>query len=147
MTLLKFDHLSATLILCRLIDTMLQKLSKCEVKAWLCWNLIILLPLRFYVKSNFGEFKRSKSVIFVNSRDYELWNLVNLALESCSNLLYSKFRISRIGKYNLFRPFEITKIWFHVKSEWQWNDQISTKSSLNIRFWKFLEHSTPIFYT
>ena len=31
--------------------TMLQKLSKCEVKAWLCRSLIILLPLRFYVKS------------------------------------------------------------------------------------------------
>ena len=28
-------------------NTMLQKLSKCEIKAWLCWNLIILLPLRF----------------------------------------------------------------------------------------------------
>ena len=24
-------------------STMLQKLSKCEVKAWLCWNLIIVL--------------------------------------------------------------------------------------------------------
>ena len=52
---------------------MLQKLSKCEVKAWLWWNLIILLPLRFYVKSNFGEFKRSKNVIFGNFRDSELW--------------------------------------------------------------------------
>ena len=40
--------------------TMLQKLSKCEVKAWLCWNLIILLSFRFYVKSNFGEFKMWK---------------------------------------------------------------------------------------
>ena len=37
--------------------TMLQKLSKCEVKAWLCWNWIILPPLRFYVKSNLGGFK------------------------------------------------------------------------------------------
>ena len=36
-----------------------HKISKCEVKAWLCWNLIILLPLRFYVKSHFGEFKQS----------------------------------------------------------------------------------------
>ena len=36
--------------------TLLQKLSKCEVKAWLCCNLIILPVLRFYVKSNFGEF-------------------------------------------------------------------------------------------
>ena len=30
--------------------TMLQKFSKCEVKAWLCWNLMILLPIRFCVK-------------------------------------------------------------------------------------------------
>ena len=57
--------------------TMLQRLSKCEVKAWLCWNLIILSPLRFYVKSNFGDFKQSKNVIFCNFRDSELWNLVN----------------------------------------------------------------------
>ena len=27
--------------------TMLQKLSKCEVKAWICWYLIILPPLQF----------------------------------------------------------------------------------------------------
>ena len=33
--------------------TLLQKLSKCEFKAWLCWNSIILLPLRFYVTSKF----------------------------------------------------------------------------------------------
>ena len=44
--------------------TMLQKLSKCEVKAWLFWNLIILPPLRFCVKSNFGQFKQPKKVIF-----------------------------------------------------------------------------------
>ena len=55
------------------LDTMLQKLSKCEVKAWLCWNLIILLPTLFYVKSNFDEFKLSKNVIFGNFRDSELW--------------------------------------------------------------------------
>ena len=50
------------------VSTMLQKLSKCEVKAWLCWNLIILLPPQFYVKSNFGVFKRSNNVIFGNFR-------------------------------------------------------------------------------
>ena len=55
--------------------TMLQKLSKCEVKAWLCWYLIISPPLRIHVKSNIGEFKRSKNVIFGNFRDSELWIL------------------------------------------------------------------------
>ena len=29
--------------------TMLQKLSKCEVKAWLCWNFTILPLFKFYV--------------------------------------------------------------------------------------------------
>ena len=48
---------------------MLQKLSKCSVKAQLCLDLIILPPLQFYMKSNFGEFKRSKNVMFGNFRD------------------------------------------------------------------------------
>ena len=51
---------------------MLQRLLKYEVKAWL-YQKIILLPLWFYVKSNFGEFKQSKNVILGNLRDSELW--------------------------------------------------------------------------
>ena len=120
---------------------MLQKLSKCEVKARLCWNSIILPPLQFYVKSNFCGFKRSKNVIFGNFRDCELENVVNLGLESCSNLLKSKFRTSKIAKNDNFGSFECTKMWFHVKSKWRYNDQISIKSSLIFTFWKFLEHS------
>ena len=53
--------------------TMLQKLSKCKVKAWLCWNLMILLLLRFCVKSHFGEFKWSKNVIYNYFRGSEFW--------------------------------------------------------------------------
>ena len=124
-----------------LLCTMLQKLSKCEVKAWLCWNFIIQPHLRFYVKWNFGAFKRSKNVIFGNSRDSDLWILINLWPASCSNLLKSKFRTSKIVRNDIFGPFECTKIWFHVKSERQLKDQISTKSSLYFTFWKFLEHS------
>ena len=45
--------------------------------------------------------------------------LVNLGLESCSNLLKSKFRTSKIAKNDSFGLYELTKIWFHVKSEWQ----------------------------
>ena len=56
---------------------MLQKLSKCEVKAAGYGNFSNLLQLRFYVKSNFGELKWSKNVIFANFGDSELWNLVN----------------------------------------------------------------------
>ena len=38
-----------------LSSTMLQKLSKHEVKAARFGNFTICLPLRFYVKSKFGE--------------------------------------------------------------------------------------------
>ena len=114
---------------------MLQKLSKYEVKDWLCWNLITLPPLQFCVKSHFGEFKRSKNVIYSNFRD----------AESCSDLLKLKFRTSRISKNNIFGPFEFAKMWFHVKSERQKNYQISTKWSLYFKFWKFLEHSVLSF--
>ena len=49
--------------------TMLKKLSKCEVRV--AWRGICL-TLRFYVKSNFGEFKQSENVIFGNFRDLKL---------------------------------------------------------------------------
>ena len=72
--------------------TVLQKLSKCEVKALLCWNLMILPPLRFCMKSQISIFKWSKNVISGNFRDAELWILVNLGLESWSDLLKIKIQ-------------------------------------------------------
>ena len=73
-------------------------------------SLILLPPLQFYVKSDFGDFRRSKNVIFGNFRDSELWTLVNLGLESCSNWQKLKFRVSKIAKNDIFGPSEITKI-------------------------------------
>ena len=99
--------------------TMLKKLSKCKVKVWLSWDLIILLPLRFYMKSNFGEFKQSKNVIFDNFRDFELWILVNLGLERCSHLLKIKIQNLWNCQNNIFGLFEFAKTWFHAKSEWR----------------------------
>ena len=55
-----------------LLCTMLQKLSKCEVEAWLCWK-IILSALKFYVKSDVGVFKQFKNVIFSNYRVSKSW--------------------------------------------------------------------------
>ena len=101
------------------LDTVLQKLSKCEGKAWLCWNLTILLPLRFCVKSNFGEFKRSKNVIFDNFRDSELRILVNFGLESCSKSIKIKIQNLKNCQNDIFGPFDFAKIWSHVKSEWR----------------------------
>ena len=73
-------NLSQSLIICTYSKsvrpyptTMLQKLSKCEVKAWLCSNMIILPPLNFYMKYSFGEFKQSKNVIFLQF--WRLWTL------------------------------------------------------------------------
>ena len=120
---------------------MLQKLSEFDVKAWICWYLLILPPFRFYVKSILGNFKRSKNVLFGNFRDCELGILVNLGLGSWSNLLKSKFRASKFAKNYIFELYEFTKIWFHAKSERRYNDQSSTKSSLNFISSKFLEHS------
>ena len=48
------------------------RFSKCEVKALLCWGSISLPPLRYYVKSNFDEFKWLKNVIFSNSEALNL---------------------------------------------------------------------------
>ena len=44
---------------------------KLRVKTAQCWNSTTCLPLRFYVKSNFGEFKQSKNVIFGTFRGSE----------------------------------------------------------------------------
>ena len=101
------------------VSTMLQKLSKCEVKAWLCWNLIILPSLRFYVKPNFYEFKQSKKVIFGNFRGSEFWFCKFEQLSSSKFTKNSKFRVSKIARNDIFGPFEFTKIGIHVKSQWR----------------------------
>ena len=49
-------------------------------------NRKIFLPLRFYVKSNLGEFKWSKNVNFCNSTGSEFWFLVNLSNFQAPNL-------------------------------------------------------------
>ena len=100
------------------LGTMLQNLSKCEVKAWLFWNLIILLPLRFYVKCNVGEIKQSKNIILaileVINFDFSIFGQI-----SCPKFTNnSKFRGSEIAKNVIFRPCEFTQIWFYLKSKW-----------------------------
>ena len=65
--------------------TMLQKLSKCEVKACNVWH---------YVKSHFSKFKRSKNVVFGNVRGSEFWFLVNLSNFQVPNL--PKFKVQRL---------------------------------------------------
>ena len=66
----------------------------------------------------FWRIQTVQKFISGNFGDSKLWILVNLGLESCSNLLKLKFRVSKIGKTDIFGLFEFAKIWFHVKSEW-----------------------------
>ena len=101
-----------------LSSTMLQKLSKCEVKAWHCWNLTILPPLRFYMKSNFGEFKRFKMsfLAILVTLNFEFWLIWDLKAAQIHQK--SKFRTSKIAKSDSYGPFKFATIWFHVKSEW-----------------------------
>ena len=96
---------------------MLQKLSKCEVKAWFYWDLIILPPLQFLCGIKFWWIQTVQTCHFC-FRDSEIWILVNFGLVSCSNWLKSRFRAFKIAKNDIFGQFEIAKIWFHVKSEW-----------------------------
>ena len=102
------------------VCTMLQKLSKCEVKAWLCWHLIILLPLPFWVKSNFGQFKRYKNVVFGHFRDSKLWIFGKLGLESYSNLLKSNSE-----------PLKLTKLTF--LTIWNHQNVISRKIGVAVK--------------
>ena len=81
---------------------MLQKFSNYEVKAASCGNLTILLPLRFYVKLNFCEFKRQKKSFLA------LLEVLNLDFSKfepfLKSLIYqnSKLRVSEIVKMAFF---------------------------------------------
>ena len=48
---------------CSQNSTMLQKFSKCELKAAWYGNSTILMPLKFCVKSYFGKIRKSKKAI------------------------------------------------------------------------------------
>ena len=69
------------------------------------WNQIL-------VNSNL-----QKMLILTSLETLNFEFLVNLGIESCSNLRKSKLRISKIATNDIFWPFEFA--WFHVKSEWQ----------------------------
>ena len=58
-------------------------------------------------------------------------------------LKFTEIKFQNNENYKKMTIFDhlFAKIWFHVKSKWRWNNQISKKSSLNFTFWKFLEHS------
>ena len=104
--------------------TMLQKLSNCEVKAWLCWNLITLRPLQFYVKSNFSESNRSKNVVFVNFRGSESWFLV---------LIFSKSEQLSSPKFTKMQSSASLTLW----TVWICQNVISRKIGVVVKLSNF----------
>ena len=106
-------------------STMLQKLSKCEVKAWLCWNVIILPTLQFYVKSNIGGFNRSKSVIFANFIDSELW-------------IFGKFRTWKLLKFTKIKIENLKNCQkWHFWTVWICQNLISRKIWVAVKWSNF----------
>ena len=90
---------------------MLQKLSKCEVKAALCGNFAVCLPLRFHVKSNFGEFKWSKMTFLA------LLEVLNFNFSKFEPFLKSEiYQVSEIVKNGNFCDSNSAKIEWQIDS-------------------------------
>ena len=85
---------------------MLQKFSKCEVKAF--QKSDHLTATQIFRENKFSQIQTvQKCHLWQNLR---LRTLVGLGLESCSYLLKSKFRTSKIAKNDIFGLFECTKM-------------------------------------
>ena len=92
--------------------TMLQKLEKCEVKAY-------NVEIQEFNWNQFWQNLNIKNSLFsmLEALNFEFWSIWDL--ENGSDLLKSKFRTSIISKKWHFWPFQFTKIWFQVKSDLQ----------------------------
>ena len=90
--------------------TMLQKRSKCEVDAWLCWSMIILLPLRFYAKSILVILKPSKLPFWPFEQLWILNFSVLLTFASATFFQKSKFKASKIVQSAVFDLLKSAKI-------------------------------------
>ena len=114
---------------------MLQKISKCEVKAWLCWNLILYRHSNFTWNQIWANTNGSKMTFLAILELLSIWETFKSIIHQNSN-----FWVSKTAKNGIFGPFVFAQIWFRVKLEWRSNYQISTNSSLSFTFGKFLEH-------
>ena len=101
----------------------------------LIWSFHDFTATQTYVKSNFGELKRSKIVIFGNFRDSELRNLVDLGLECCSNLKNQNSEPLKLPK----RHFLTIRVCSNLilRKIWVSGGKITTKWSLNFTFERF----------
>ena len=106
-------------------DTMLQKLSNYEVKAWLVeFDHFTATPILHEIQ--FWQIQTVQICHFCNSRGSEFWFLVNLTIFHVPNLPNSKFWVSKIARNDIFGPFEFVKIGFHVKLECQQSQALTS---------------------
>ena len=100
-----------------------------STKCTLCRNLRIFLSLRFYVKSIFLEYSKAKIAIST------ILLVSILKFLECHTLKFPKI-IVKLIKMAVFGASK-WQIWFHVKSDWQKNIEISTLWSTKCTLWKF----------
>ena len=96
---------------------MLQKLSKCEGKAWLCRNLIIFCHSDLTWNQANSNGQKISFVAIFEILNFDLRKFEQLSIPKFTK--NSKFRASEIAKNDTFGPIESTKIWYHEKSEWR----------------------------
>ena len=117
---------------------MLQKLSKCEVKASLCGNFSICLPFRFYVKSNSGKFKRL-TISFSTLLEALNFNFSKFEpffkSQICKNW---KLRGSEVVK-TAFLRFKFCQDWFYAKLGGKWILELWRFTSHFESFWSIVE--------
>ena len=116
--------------------TLLQKLSKCEVKAALFRHFTISLPLRFWVKQNFVVIKNA---IFTNLQALHFdFRKFDQFLES---QIFPKFKFQwpKNGKKRQFLRFIFCQNWFHTKlSGYFWIFIIWALTSHFEKFWSIV---------
>ena len=73
------------------------------------WKSYNLLPPRFYVKSNFGEFKQSKMsfLVILEALNFDFSKFKELSSPKFTKI--QKFRVSKIAENDIFGLLEITK--------------------------------------
>ena len=86
---------------------MLQKLSKSEVKAWLCWNLIFFTVTPILHEIKFLRIQMVKKRFFLAI--LEVLNFDFSQFEQLSSPKFaknSKFKVAKIAKNDTFGPIE-----------------------------------------
>ena len=86
---------------------MLQKLSKCEVKAWLCWNLIDLPPHSDFTWNQILTISNCPKISFL-----AILKVLNLDFSQFEQLTSPKFTKIQISE-SLKQKWHVWTVWIH----------------------------------